>query len=82
MRRASSAEPCATVRSRERPPLRGWSANTTSPPTQSAGPAVPQAVDPLSLAVMKETAPTVLQGLGAGAITAAASATRSRRPPR
>ena len=37
---------------------------------------LPTYVDPLSLAVMKETAPTVLQGLGAGAITAAASATR------
>ena len=37
---------------------------------------LPTYVDPLSLAVMKETAPTVLQGLGAGAIGAAASATR------
>ncbi|AWB21568.1 autotransporter domain-containing protein [Methylobacterium currus] len=38
---------------------------------------LPTYVDPLSLAVMKATAPTVLQGLGAGAVGVAASATRS-----
>jgi outer membrane autotransporter protein len=38
---------------------------------------LPTYVDPLSLAVMKATAPTVLQGLGAGALSLAASATRS-----
>ncbi|TGD97222.1 esterase-like activity of phytase family protein [Methylobacterium nonmethylotrophicum] len=38
---------------------------------------LPTYVDPLSLAVMKATAPTVLQSLGAGALGVAASATRS-----
>lgn len=37
---------------------------------------LPTYVDPYSLAVMKQTAPVVLQGLGAGALGFAASATR------
>ncbi|NEU11014.1 autotransporter domain-containing protein [Methylobacterium sp. BTF04] len=37
---------------------------------------LPTYVDPYSLAVMKETAPVVLQGLGAGTLGFAASATR------
>lgn len=38
---------------------------------------LPTYVDPYSLAVMKQTAPVVLQGLGAGTLGFAASATRS-----